>query len=80
MKNRVSEVNEAQELLTEVVRKEMGGCAIVLLYDTPDALTPLPHALFHIPYGVSLVHIASVDAGTAFTLKVRLLCVAEKHL
>lgn len=76
MENRTFEVREAQELLTEVIKKEMSGCAVVLLYDTPDVLTSLQLALPDIPYGVSLIHVASVDATTAFNLKVMVLCVA----
>ncbi|KAK8382439.1 hypothetical protein O3P69_015401 [Scylla paramamosain] len=71
VESRASEVSEAQVLLTEVVSREMSGCALVLLYDTPDALPLLVPALLLIPYGVSLVYLASLDAATAFTLKNR---------
>ncbi|XP_063862693.1 uncharacterized protein LOC135102011 isoform X3 [Scylla paramamosain] len=71
VESRASEVSEAQVLLTEVVSREMSRCALVLLYDTPDALPLLVPALLLIPYGVSLVYLASLDAATAFTLKNR---------
>ncbi|XP_050687409.1 glutamate receptor ionotropic, delta-2-like isoform X2 [Eriocheir sinensis] len=47
----------------------MAGCAVVLLYDSPDALTPLPSALLHHPYGLSLINLAELDAASSLNLK-----------
>lgn len=76
---RAPEVSEARTLLSEIVVREMRGCAVVLLYDTPDALTPLPSALLHHPYGLSLIYLTSLDAASALELKVRLLHSLSKH-
>lgn len=73
---RASEESEARSILSEVVVREMSDCAVVLLYDSPDALRPLPSGLLHHPYGISLIYLAGLAATSALSLKVRLLHLA----
>ncbi|KAK3877689.1 hypothetical protein Pcinc_017623 [Petrolisthes cinctipes] len=53
------ELGEAEQLLTEVVKRDMAHCSLLLLHDDDDALTtPLTHALHaYVSGGLSLGHL-----------------------